>query len=183
MTKFRAYRNFTAQANNVSALMSLVAAIDSDDTNSIELTPVVVFLAFSIEAYLNALGDRHLPFWSELERLPWRSKIEILYKTAKAIPDWGMQPLQFVAEIFSIRDKLAHGKPECVEGKLRDTNAEAWDDVEILQPDWILKITKPWVKNAELRFHALMTHMARMFEENEDDYLHHSSGSVTPLDA
>ena len=67
--------------------MSLFAAIDSDNTNSIELTPVVVILAFSIEAYLNALGERHLPIWSELERLPWRSKIEILYKTANKVPN------------------------------------------------------------------------------------------------
>lgn len=163
--------------------MSLFAAIDSDNTNSIELTPVVVILAFSIEAYLNALGERHLPIWSELERLPWRSKIEILYKTANKVPNWGTQPLQFAVEIFSIRDKLAHGKPECVVGDLRNTNTEAWEDVEVLQPDWIRKITKPWVTDAGHRFHALMSHMANMFGEKEDDYLLHSLGSVTPVDA
>ena len=183
MTKYRAYRIFSAQANNVSALMSLFAAIESDDNSSIELTPVVVFLAFSIEAYLNALGDRHIPNWSELERLPWRKKIAMLYQAANTTPNWETQPLEFAAEMFSIRDKLAHGKPERVVGKLRDTNAEAWEDVEVLQPDWILNITKSWVTNAGHRFHALMIHMANMFGEKEDDYLLHSVGSVTPLDA
>ena len=163
--------------------MSLFATVDSDETNSIELTPVVVFIAFSIEAYLNALGDRHLPIWSELERLPWRSKIEILYKTANISPNWGAQPLQFASAVFSLRDKLAHGKPERVVGKLRDTNAEAWEDVEVLQPDWVLNITKSWVTDAQHRFHALMVHLANMFGEREDDYLLHSLGSVTPLDA
>ena len=183
MSKFRASRDFPAQAHNVAALFSLYAALESEGDCPLEPTVVVVFLAFSIESYINALGSRHLSIWSELERLPWRSKVAILFKTAGQHPEWGSGPLQFMSEVFSVRDKLAHGKPEHVFGPTRKERLQAWDDVEELLPDWLEKITKDWVLEAKSRHHALMTHLANLFGEKEDDYLHYSTGTVDALDA
>jgi len=180
MSTFQAYSDFTAQGPNVRALMSLYALLENEDEKGIriELTPFVVFLAFSIESYLNSLGARHLPIWDEIERLRWKDKVTILYKTAGYKPDWGNEPLQFAAEVFKIRDKLAHGKPERVLGPvIDDANPVEINPLE-LQPEWYRKITKDWVLQAKERFRNLMTHLGNMFGEHESDHLMTATGGV-----
>ena len=70
MTTYQPYSNFTAQSRTVSALMSMYAQLEADASSRMQLTPIVVFLAFSIESYLNSIGARKLSIWDELERLP-----------------------------------------------------------------------------------------------------------------
>lgn len=184
MTIYQPYSNFTAQSRTVSALMSMYAQMEGGGSSRIELTPIVVFLAFSIESYVNSIGARQLSIWDELERLPWRNKIDILHKTAGKSPEWGSDPLQFAIEVFALRDRLAHGKPERVVGPKFRTETEAAqylsgpDLNSALQPEWYRRITREWVMRAKERFRLLMIHLGGLFGLHEFDHLLSSTGGV-----
>lgn len=180
MVTYRAYLDFTAQSRAVSALMGMYARLERDPNHQEELTPLIVFIAFSVEAYLNSIGARKIEFWDELERLPWRQKITILHKNVGAAPDWGREPLQFASEVFGLRDKLAHGKPERVLGTLTSHEQEAADQLssQYLQPDWYKGITREWVMSAKERFRQLMMYLARLYGLHESDHLLSSTGGI-----
>jgi hypothetical protein len=164
--------------------MSMYGQLERDASSQIELTPIVVFLAFSIESYLNSIGGRTLSFWDELERLPWKNKIAILHEAAGKSPEWGKDPLQFASEVFSLRDRLAHGKPERVVGPKFRTEVEAvqylnsHDVNPALQPEWYTRITKDWVMRAKERFRLLMLYLGGLFGLHESDHLLTSTGGL-----
>jgi len=162
--------------------MSMYGQLERGGSSRIELTPIVVFLAFSIESYLNSSGARKVDIWEELERLTWRKKIAILHKTAGMAPEWGKDPLQFAHEVFALRDRLAHGKPERIVGPKFRTEAEAARYVggsELnrgLQPEWYTEITQDWVMKAKERFRLLMMYLGGLFSLHESDHLLSSTG-------
>lgn len=178
MKTYRPYINFTAQSRTISALMSMYAQLESGTPKRIELTPIVVFMAFSIESYLNSVGARKVEIWDELERLPWKKKMTILHKVAGRTADWGKDPLHFATEVFALRDKLAHGKPERIEGPWFTDEAQALEcqNSQNMQPDWYAKITKDWVIEAKNRFRLLMIYLGGLFNLHESDHLLHSEG-------
>ena len=178
MTTYQPYLDFTAQAKTVQALMMLYSQFEKRDLAKIELLPFVVFMAFAIEAYLNSVGARKIEFWDELERLPWRSKVTILHKHAGRDPDWGKEPLQFAIEVFRIRDKLAHGKPERVIGPIcsSPTDADSYFSTNRLEPDWYHSVTPDWVRSAKERFRVLMIYIGSLYGLHESDHLHSASG-------
>ena len=168
------YQDFTAQGINVKALMSLYAELEKNNSDRPTLTPIVVFMAFSIESYLNSLGSRALDIWDDLERLPWKKKIEILHKTVGKKADWGAASLQFATEVFKLRDKLAHGKPERILSEPDQGNVH----YSALTPDWYKHITKEWVIEAKDRFTKLMVYLGKLFELHESDHLMLSTGGA-----
>jgi hypothetical protein len=180
MKTYRPYTNFTAQSRTVSALMSMYAQLESGTPKRTELTPIVVFIAFSIESYLNSIGARRVEIWDELERLPWKKKMTILHKVARRTPDWSKDPLHFATEVFALRDKLAHGKPEQVVGPSFTDQAQAleYERSLNLQPEWFAKITKDWVIEAKERFRLLMIYLGELFNFHESDHLSHSTGGL-----
>jgi hypothetical protein len=184
MTTYQPYSNFTAQSRTVSALMSMYAQLEGGTSSRVELTPIIVFIAFSIESYVNSIGARNLSIWDELERLPWKSKIVILHRTAGTSPEWGRDPLQFASEVFALRDRLAHGRPEQVVGPKFRTETEAAQYVNKpalspdLQPEWYTKITKDWVMTAKERFRLLMIYLGGLFGLHESDHLLSSTGGL-----
>jgi len=113
-----------------------------------------------------------------------KNKIAILHKTVGKSPGWGKDPLQFASEVFSLRDKLAHGKPERVVGPKFRTRARATQYIirpELhpdLQPQWYRKITKDWVMEAKDRFTALMIYLGRLFDLHESDHILSSTGGL-----
>ena len=185
MATYQPYLDFTAQSKTVSTLMSLYAQFESKNNTETEFTTIIVFTAFVVKAYLNSIGSREIAFWEELERLPWKQKIEILHKNAEVNPDWGQEPLQFANEVFRLRDKLAHGKPERVEGPIFPTMEAAGDyqNSSQIQPDWYRGMTKEWAISAKDRFRALMIYLGKLYKLHESDYLHSASGGIRPIDA
>jgi len=173
MVTYQPFSDFTAQSRTVSALMSMYAQLEHGSATRMELTPIVVFLAFAIESYLNSIGSRQLEIWDELERLPWKKKMTILHKTAKKSINWGEDPLQFATEVFLLRDKLAHGKPERVVGPIFSNQDEATRFLvsQDLHPDWYSKITGEWVMKAKERFRLLMIYLGGLFDLHESDHL------------
>jgi len=104
----------------------------------------------------------------------------ILHKTAGKTPDWGKDPLQFATEVFRLRDKLAHGKPQRVVGPIFSEAGKAtlFLQNDSLQPDWYRGITKEWVMQAKERFRILMIYLAGLFGFNESDHLLVSTGGL-----
>ncbi len=180
MAMYQPFADFTAQSRTVSALMGMYAHLENQPNVRIELTPLVVFLAFSIESYLNFLGARKLSIWDELERLPWRAKVSILHKVAGRSSDWSHDPLQFATEVFKFRDRLAHGKPERVLGpKTRDhVEAHRIATREDLQSEWYRSLTREWVVDAKERFRVLMVYLGGLFGLHESDHLMTVTGGV-----
>ena len=179
MKTYQPFTDFTAQSKTVSALMFMYALVERDSAARIEPTPIVVFLAFAIESYLNSIGARQLEIWDELERLPWKKKVKILHKTAGRSINWGEDPLQFATEVFALRDKLAHGKPERVVGPVINNQDDANRfPTQELQPDWYNQITREWVMGGKERFRLLMIYLGGLFGFHESDHLRISSGGV-----
>lgn len=72
----------------------------------------IIVAAFKFEAFLNHLGFLIIPFWTSIERLPHKNKLEILTKHLDVEVDRGSRPFQTLTELFQARDGIAHGKYE-----------------------------------------------------------------------
>jgi len=70
-------------------------------------------LAFSFEAYLNAIGTKKLPLWNDWD--DYHTKIDKVFQHLKISPDWGKRPYSSVSAMKRLRNTLAHGKPEKTE--------------------------------------------------------------------
>lgn len=158
--------------------MLMISQLEKRRHDPAELLPVIVFMAFTVEAYLNSLGDRHIDFWDQIERIPWRNKVEIIHLHVNKKANWGAKPLQFATELFSLRDRLAHGKPEMVRGPVCNSPMEAEDKLssEMLVPPWFKKISGPWLGSARGNFQELMRHLAELYSLAPSDHQLHSRG-------
>jgi hypothetical protein len=72
-------------------------------------------LAFSFEAYLNAIGSRKLDLWDERDE--YYKKIDKVFQHLKIAPDWGKRPYSSVSAMRRLRNTLAHAQPEVIEKK------------------------------------------------------------------
>lgn len=74
---------------------------------------VMLFTAFSLEAYLNHLGASELEYWTALKRkLSPREKLEVLSKAMGFEVDYGRRPFQTFGEVFRFRNSLVHAETE-----------------------------------------------------------------------
>lgn len=176
--QWRPYMNFTAQSTALHAFYLMIGRLEKGELSEGEYPSVIVFMAFSLEAYLNTLGARQVAFWREIERLPWRTKIEILHAVAGAKPSWGDGPLQFAVRIFKFRDQLAHGKPERVCGDwIPGTPDGTHSDMHrAMKPTYMEGITAQWLMNSADQFRILMTYLGSLFDYHESDHLMTAEG-------
>jgi len=172
---------FTAQSRLVWALMNLYAQLESLPPDPrLEITPFAVFMAFSVEAYLNSIGFRVVQFWETIERIPWRDKVEILHSVSGREPKWGEEPLQFVQELFRLRDRLAHGKPELLRSVPYASRESAHAAVGPLveEPEWYRRLDQAWAVSAKVRFNRAMVYFGALHGFHESDHLLRSSTSI-----
>lgn len=174
---YQPYIDFTAQGMNVSVLMVMLSEVEKSPDSAIRVVPIVVFMAFAIESYLNNIGAKRISYWSHMERLPWRNKMNVLHEAAGCKADWGSGHLQFAVSLFSLRDKLAHGKPERVVGPVfQDANVAHEFPMTGLKPAWFTKLNKAWAMKAKEQFTQLMGYLAQMHGFHESDHLLNSTG-------
>lgn len=83
-----------------------------------ETLAAVLMAAFKFEAFLNHLGTLTIPFWSSIERLAHRNKLEVLATHLNIEMDYSRRPFQTLSELFQARDGIAHGKPELLETEM-----------------------------------------------------------------
>lgn len=178
MPKYRFVHQFTAQGHVFHApgrLRKLRA-----DGASVPPQVLAVFMAFSVEAYINSVGSRVLPFWDEVERNSWKSKLNILHASVERQADYGAQPLQFAAELFRFRDKFAHGKPETWNGAVFESEAEPdlMGDLVNDKPAWYATIDDAWADASVDKNKQLLIYIGQLGGFGETDHMHHSSGTV-----
>jgi hypothetical protein len=151
-----------------------MSAIGVHEPKPAQVVPVVVFMAFSVEAYINNLGFRHIPNWSEKERKPWKDKIKLPHKAKEKPASWNSGPLAFASNLFEIRDRLAHGKPERVEGPTFNSMIEAQDHITSsdFDPDWFSALGSQWYKESQEKFFELLEYLALLHGLSPTDYLH-----------
>ena len=180
--KFQPHVTFSAQAVVFRSLMTMLAKVGDEEKGGdpFEYLPVAIFMAFSVEAYINSVGARKILAWEHLERLPWRSKVEILHQNANAKADWGAEPLQFAQQIFSIRDRIAHGKPETVSGPVCDDSQSAVSIlmVQNLKPSAIKGLTREWVLSSGEKLYLLLEYLGSLFRLRSDDFTSFSTSKV-----
>jgi hypothetical protein len=75
----------------------------------------LVFTAFTLEAYLNWLGERLFPHWNYLERLAPIEKLDVISDLLKVGVDNARRPWQTTKKLFRFRNAMAHGKPVTIE--------------------------------------------------------------------
>jgi len=164
--------------------MSMYADLEKTPKNKkVEATPFVVFMAFSVEAYLNSIGSRVLSYWDNIERITWKDKVEILHSISQKKAQWSEEPLQFIKSLFVIRDKLAHGRPELVKSKAFQSkkkiiDAENAEPTYEEQPNWYKKLNRAWVVSAKDKFRIAMQYLGSLHGFHKSDYLCHSTGGI-----
>lgn len=182
--KFQPVVDFTAQGINIRTLMTMFRDLEETTDTVEKIIPLVVFMAFSIESYLNSIGSRRMHVWDEIERVPWRNKVDILHKNAGTTADWGSKHLQFAKEIFKLRDNLAHGKAEATHGPVVDSNEQAMAILMCAEfgPAWYSKLNKVWALNAKTKFTNLMQILAALYELGDSDHLAASVGRILTIE-
>jgi hypothetical protein len=104
---------FTYAYLNMAARHALEHAEASEHGRTYDCMSVILFCAFTLEAYFNHLGKEKIRSWVKIERkLGPKEKLALLLDVIKHSVDESRQPFQTLTEIFRLRDALAHGKTE-----------------------------------------------------------------------
>ena len=77
-----------------------------------EFLSAILMAAFKLEAYLNHVGPRLFPYWTELERLRFEGKLFIICSHLGISRENGRRPYQTISELFKFRNAVAHGRSE-----------------------------------------------------------------------
>ena len=111
-------------------------------------------LAFCIEAYLNHVGERLLPFWDEeiKKDLRTENKLRIIASYLKVGLDYSRRPYQSLKDIWRFRNLVVHAKTEKIrERKIQNIRKNSFP--KHTKPWWErqckLNVTKRWLKDTE----------------------------------
>jgi hypothetical protein len=95
-----------------------------------------VFAAFTVEAFLNHLGQLRVREWDALERkLGPREKLLLLQQLLHLSVDHSKRPFQTLRDMLRLRDSVAHGKTETVTTDLVVEDPQD-DSARYPEPDW-----------------------------------------------
>lgn len=79
-----------------------------------QLSACLAFCAFSLEAYLNLLGEQTIVCWRDVQRAPPLAKLHLLFSQFGIRLNSSKRPLQTIRELFMYRNWLAHTQPEII---------------------------------------------------------------------
>jgi hypothetical protein len=138
----------------------------------------LVFSAFSLEAFLNHIGENLFDSWSDLESLSPRGKLIVICERLGLKPKWNVQPWQTVPELVGFRNKIAHGKNALV----RFEKTMSRDEYEKL---WKMFLFADWQEYASeknaVRVREQLETLFRLIHNNaklENDWLFHHGTQV-----
>ena len=94
---------------------ALDTATKTDDGQFYKIITSLVFAAFTLEAYLNHIGEIRIEFWEEIESIKTISKLKIIYKNLGLKYDNSKRPIQTVIELFKFRNLMAHGRTKRIQ--------------------------------------------------------------------
>ena len=91
--------------------------------------------AFTFEAYLNHLGERHLKLWDSTKQLRWFDKFNKICKRLNFAPDTSARPYSTLRLLFNFRNLMAHGKSETINEEI-DVNSKDADRYYWPRTEW-----------------------------------------------
>ena len=120
--------------------------------------------AFTIESYLNYIGEKHIASWKEIEKESTIEKIKKIGAISSIDMDWGQRPYQTITSLFRFRNDLAHAKPKILQGKkiIREDSFEDYD----VKDFWEDYPTIEHVRNAKSDILKVMEAMGRALGDN-----------------
>jgi hypothetical protein len=132
-------------------------AKQSPEPGGADVMASILFSAFTFEAALNHVGAKLVPYWDELERLPWRSKLNVIASCLNIEPDFGRRPYQTLLGLFRFRDATAHGRDESGEFIFEVKDADISKsmprpDAEALRRSSSHRVSFCTIENAEASF-------------------------------
>jgi hypothetical protein len=115
--KWESVVNTFAHLNHANAI--LINIIKSNPPGWLNITIMsTVFSAFTFEAYLNHIGGKLVPFWSDIEKsIKMKEKLSVISKQSGFAVDFGTEPWQTIKQLFQFRNEIAHGKTERLVGE------------------------------------------------------------------
>jgi hypothetical protein len=136
-----------------------------------------VFAAFTVEGYLNHLGQKRVRGWSELERkLGPREKLLLLRNLLHLSVHMARRPFQTLRDMLRLRDALAHGKTLTVSSD-RVVGDPDDETARYPQPDWkklcSLGSVERMVKDAE----KMVRHLCAESGSMRDPFVNPGGGS------
>jgi len=101
--------NTYAEMWHASNVMLLKAKKDPEGSYY-QLMASLIFTAFTLEAYLNHIGQCIFKCWKDLERLSPSKKLNVITEKLEVKKDDTKRPFRTVFKLFKFRNNIAHGK-------------------------------------------------------------------------
>ena len=103
--------------------------------NLYTLLSSLLLRAFTFEAYLNHVGERHLNMWDARKHLNWFKKFNEICQRLNFTPDKSARPYSTLTPLFRFRNLMAHGKSETIKEE-KEVNSQDADKYFWLLTEW-----------------------------------------------
>lgn len=109
----REVRTFVDLNHGADVLLQI--ATDQREGSYYTTMASILLTAFTLEAYLNHLGQRIIPFWEQIEVIRVLDKYSVLCTHLGVEPNFSERPYQTLKSLFRFRNAIAHGKSVVLE--------------------------------------------------------------------
>jgi len=117
------------------ALVMIKKTEESREGSNFTNMAALIFSAFTLEAYLNHLGQMRIEFWNEIEGIKVMDKYACLCKVLAVNPDFSKRPYQTLTLLFRFRNSVAHGRTQILKSdKLIYPGDDPWTHTP--KTDW-----------------------------------------------
>ena len=119
----------------------------------------IVFIAFTLEAFLNHIGQHIFSSWEDLEKLTPKAKVNIICEKLGIKVNYGVLPWQIIPEILGIRNKIAHGKSSLLKEEAVIPHTDNYDEIMhmILLADWQKYTSRANAERAQTEIEKVLT--------------------------
>jgi len=134
--------------------------------------------AFTFEAYLNHLGERHLNLWDARKHLRWLEKFNKICQRLNFTPDESARPYSMLRPLFKFRNLMAHGKSETINEE-REVNSQDADRYFWPSTEWEKFCTFENVERAKQDITAIIIELHKQAGLSDNPFAPpEASGSV-----
>ena len=137
--------NTYAEMWHASNVMLLKANKDPEGSYY-QLMASLIFTAFTLEAYLNHIGQRIFKCWKDLEWLSPSRKLNVIAEKLEVKKDDAKRPFHTVSKLFKFKNDIAHGKSIYLKSE---------DQIRVVDDtlrEYMHELSKtPWEKYCNLR--------------------------------
>ena len=131
----------------------------------------ILFSAFTLEAYLNHLGEIKIDFWPQMESIKVMDKYSCLCRLLSVQPDFSKRPYQTLSKLFRFRNSLAHGRTQILK---KEELINAGDDPWTHSPktDWEEYCTPSNAKRAKDDVGSVIAELHKAAGLGDHPFLH-----------